>query len=81
MGTFKSHLVLGSLLWVVLLEQGLEQMASRGPCPPQPFYDSVDDKLGQAFNMRKWRILNVDFSSILIDKFPGEDRGDGSVNL
>lgn len=33
---FKNHLdvVLGSLLWVALLEQGLEQVACRGPCQP-----------------------------------------------
>lgn len=30
-------LVLVSLLWVALLEQGLGQTASRSPFPPQPF--------------------------------------------
>lgn len=32
---------LGSLLWVALLEQGLNQTSSRGPCQPQLFCGSV----------------------------------------
>ena len=36
---FKSHLDmdLGTLLWVALLGQGLDQVGSRGPCQPQLF--------------------------------------------
>jgi len=39
----RSHLDvgLGTLLWVVLLEQGLDQMSSRGPCQLQPFCDPL----------------------------------------
>ena len=33
--------VLGNLLWVALLEQGVGQMTSRGPFQPQPLWDSV----------------------------------------
>lgn len=29
-------MVLGNWLWVALLEQGVDQMISRGSCPPQP---------------------------------------------
>lgn len=42
MEIFKNHLdvVLGSLLWVALLEQGLEQVVCRGPCQLQPSRDA-----------------------------------------
>ena len=43
LGISRSRLdvALGSLLWVSLLGQGWEQLASRGPCQPQPFCNSV----------------------------------------
>jgi len=44
LGTFKSHLdvMLSTLLWVSLLEQGLSQMdRPRGAYPPQSVCDSV----------------------------------------
>lgn len=46
---------LGKLLCLALLEQGLEQVVSRGPCQPQPLWDYSYCYRGCYFKTTNWQ--------------------------